>query len=108
MADSKSRQDGNPPARQLAKFAPSKFCGWGALFGAGGAQDAGKVLNSPSNQADLLLVEAKGKPFLLKNKILKSPCGYQSESEKPHQRISNVDRKVFAIPESFCNMFIRG
>ena len=26
-----------------------------------------------------------------------------TESEKPRQRVSNADRKVFANPESFCN-----
>ena len=31
-----------------------------------------------------------------------------SESEKPSQRVSNADRKVFANPESFCNMLIIG
>ena len=29
-----------------------------------------------------------------------------SESEKPRQRVSNADRKVFANPESFCNKLI--
>ena len=28
------------------------------------------------------------------------------ESEKPRQRVSNADQKVFANPESFCDMFI--
>ena len=28
------------------------------------------------------------------------------ESEKPRQRVSNADRKVFANPESFCNKLI--
>ena len=32
----------------------------------------------------------------------------EPESEKPCQRVSNVDRKVFANPESFCNMLIIG
>ena len=31
-----------------------------------------------------------------------------AESEKPCQRVSNADRKVFANPESFCNMLIIG
>ena len=31
-----------------------------------------------------------------------------SESEKPRQRVSNADRKVFANPESFCNKLIIG
>ena len=30
------------------------------------------------------------------------------ESEKPLQRVSNADRKVFANPESFCDKFIIG
>ena len=30
------------------------------------------------------------------------------ESEKPRQRVSNADRKVFANPESFCDKFIIG
>ena len=30
------------------------------------------------------------------------------ESEKPCQRVSNADRKVFANPESICDMFIIG
>ena len=30
------------------------------------------------------------------------------ESEKPCQRVSNADRKVFANPESFCDMLIIG
>ena len=30
----------------------------------------------------------------------------QPESEKPRQRVSNADRKVFANPESFCNKLI--
>ena len=29
-----------------------------------------------------------------------------AESEKPCQRVSNADRKVFANPESFCNKLI--
>ena len=32
----------------------------------------------------------------------------QAESEKPRQRVSNADRKVFANPESFCDKFIIG
>ena len=31
-----------------------------------------------------------------------------SESEKPSQRVSNADRKVFANPESFCDILIIG
>ena len=31
-----------------------------------------------------------------------------SESQKPRQRVSNADRKVFANPESFCDKFIIG
>ena len=31
-----------------------------------------------------------------------------AESEKPCQRVSNADRKVFANPESFWNMLIIG
>ena len=31
-----------------------------------------------------------------------------AESQKPFQRISNADRKVFANPESFCDMLIIG
>ena len=31
-----------------------------------------------------------------------------AESQKPRQRVSNADRKVFANPESFCNKFIIG
>ena len=34
--------------------------------------------------------------------------GMEAESEKPRQRVSNADRKVFANPESFCNKFIIG
>ena len=34
--------------------------------------------------------------------------GCLAESEKPCQRVSNADRKVFANPESFCNMLIIG
>ena len=29
-----------------------------------------------------------------------------AESQKPRQRVSNADRKVFANPESFCDKFI--
>ena len=32
----------------------------------------------------------------------------KAESEKPCQRVSNADRKVFANPESFCDMLIIG
>ena len=32
----------------------------------------------------------------------------EAESEKPRQRVSNADRKVFANPESFCDKFIIG
>ena len=32
----------------------------------------------------------------------------ETESEKPCQRVSNADWKVFANPESFCNMLITG
>ena len=31
-----------------------------------------------------------------------------TESQKPRQRVSNADRKVFANPESFCGKFIIG
>ena len=31
-----------------------------------------------------------------------------AESQKPRQRVSNADRKVFANPESFCDKFIIG
>ena len=31
-----------------------------------------------------------------------------SESQKPRQRVSNADRKVFANPESFCDKFLIG
>ena len=31
-----------------------------------------------------------------------------AESQKPCQRVSNADRKVFANPESFCDKFIIG
>ena len=31
-----------------------------------------------------------------------------AESQKPRQRVSNADRKVFANPESFCNKLIIG
>ena len=31
-----------------------------------------------------------------------------SESQKPRQRVSNADQKVFANPESFCDKFIIG
>ena len=31
-----------------------------------------------------------------------------TESEKPCQCVSNADRKVFANPESFCDMLIIG
>ena len=34
--------------------------------------------------------------------------GVASESQKPRQRVSNADRKVFANPESFCDKFIIG
>ena len=33
---------------------------------------------------------------------------YLAESQKPRQRVSNADRKVFANPESFCDKFIIG
>ena len=32
----------------------------------------------------------------------------QAESQKPCQRVNNADRKVFAIPESFCDKIIIG
>ena len=32
--------------------------------------------------------------------------GLGAESHKPHQRVSNADRKVFANPEIFCDKFI--
>ena len=32
----------------------------------------------------------------------------QPESQKPRQRVSNADRKVFANLESFCDKFIIG
>ena len=37
-----------------------------------------------------------------------SLCLWRSESQKPRQRVSNADRKVFANPESFCVKFIIG
>ena len=36
------------------------------------------------------------------------PILKRAESEKPCQRISNAERKVFANPESFCDMLIIG
>ena len=38
---------------------------------------------------------------MMKNLQLKT--NICAESEKPRQRVSNADRKVFANPESFCN-----
>ena len=35
-------------------------------------------------------------------------CYRSPESQKPRQRVSNADRKVFANPESFCDKFIIG
>ena len=33
---------------------------------------------------------------------------FKTELQKPRQRVSNADRKVFANPESFCDKFIIG
>ena len=45
-------------------------------------------------------------------KCVADPAVYQAlpptESEKPRQRVSNADRKVFANPESFCKKLIIG
>ena len=55
----------------------------------------------------------KIRPFIQKGEI-KSSSGSitltnpSPESEKPRQRVSNADRKVFANPESFCNKLIIG
>ena len=43
--------------------------------------------------------------ILLKKESLQAEKS-QPESEKPRQRVSNADRKVFANPESFCNKLI--
>ena len=39
---------------------------------------------------------------------LEENSGGWPESQKPRQRVSNADRKVFANPESFCDKFIIG
>ena len=41
-----------------------------------------------------------------KRKILAEQEVDLAESQKPRQRVSNADRKVFANPESFCDKFI--
>ena len=38
--------------------------------------------------------------------IAKDKTNPGTESQKPRQRFSNADRKVFATPESFCDKFI--
>ena len=40
--------------------------------------------------------------------IARKGGGEGAESQKPRQRVSNADRKVFANPESFCDKFIIG
>ena len=42
------------------------------------------------------------------SRIPKDPSDPQPESQKPRQRVSNVDQKVFANPESFWDKFIIG
>ena len=46
--------------------------------------------------------------FFITKKQLLNWSNRPPESEKPCQRVSNADRKVFANPESFCDMFIIG
>ena len=41
-----------------------------------------------------------------KRKILAEQEVDLAESQKPRQRVSNADRKVFEKPESFCDMFL--
>ena len=45
----------------------------------------------------------EGQLISIKYQFLSDP-----ESQKPRQRVSNADRKVFANPESFCDKFIIG
>ena len=40
---------------------------------------------------------------LYKCRTLLTHAGIFTESQKPRQRVSNADRKVFANPESFCD-----
>ena len=56
----------------------------------------------PSSKSRLLMIEID---ISLNNKTESKSC---TESEKPCQRVSNADRKVFANPESFCDKFIIG
>ena len=43
--------------------------------------------------------------FFLGGSVAKG-CHCYAESQKPRQRVSNADRKVFANPESFCDKLI--
>ena len=55
--------------------------------------------------------EVKFVKIFSRNEILAGLMGrslLSSESQKPRQRVSNADRKVFANPESFCDKFIIG
>ena len=42
----------------------------------------------------------------LKVNVVPHVWGSAAESQKPRQRVSNADRKVFANPESFCDKLI--
>ena len=53
--------------------------------------------------ATMLMLIVRLEDFL----VLVGKCA-ESESQKPRQRVSNSDRKVFANPESFCDKFIIG
>ena len=46
--------------------------------------------------------------FFTNIKAIKRANRKMTESQKPRQRVSNADRKVFANPESFCDKFIIG
>ena len=70
-----------------------------------------RCVSSPANQSLVLANNGNQRWIihrvsLLSSSSAKNALALASESEKPRQRVSNADRKVFANPESFCNKLI--
>ena len=49
---------------------------------------------------------SQSRPWVNCAEVCNPQATFPAESQKPRQRVSNADRKVFANPESFCVKFI--
>ena len=54
------------------------------------------------------MIHAVAMVFTVEMREMRGVRGMRAELQKPRQRVSNADRKVFANPESFCDKFIIG